>query len=97
MFVFIRKEIALFGLFATASLAAVNSREADPSNFKLYAYGGETIGGYPIFFADGKFNKPIELLFKALAITSSNPSIRTRLCWRQQCVQWRKRSDSCEL
>jgi hypothetical protein len=50
------KELALLGFLATSSFAAViglENRQAEPSNFKLYAYGGDTIGGYPIFYADG--------------------------------------------
>ncbi|PVH92489.1 hypothetical protein DM02DRAFT_733657 [Periconia macrospinosa] len=44
------KGVMIASLFATASLAAV---QAEPSNFKLYAYTGRTIGGSPIFYADG--------------------------------------------
>ncbi|KAF2691772.1 hypothetical protein K458DRAFT_425665 [Lentithecium fluviatile CBS 122367] len=54
--ILLRKEVALVGLLATASLAAVTglrNRQAEPSNFKLYAYSGEVIGGFPIFYADG--------------------------------------------
>lgn len=51
------KGLALVGLFAAASLSAVtapNKRQsAEPSKFKLYAYGGDSIGGYPVFYADG--------------------------------------------
>ncbi|KAJ4288689.1 hypothetical protein N0V90_011926 [Kalmusia sp. IMI 367209] len=53
---FLRKELALVGLLATGSLAAVaglRNRQAEPSSsFKLYAYGGDEIGGYEIFYAD---------------------------------------------
>ena len=50
------KELALLGFLTTSSFAAViglDKRQAEPTSFKLYAYGGNTIGGYPIFFADG--------------------------------------------
>lgn len=50
------KGVVLASLFATASLAAatgLNNRQAEPSNFKLYAYSGDTIGGFPVFYADG--------------------------------------------
>ncbi|KAF2245401.1 hypothetical protein BU26DRAFT_607657 [Trematosphaeria pertusa] len=53
---FLRKALALVGLLATGSLAAVaglKSRQTEPSNFKLYAYGGDEVGGYEIFYADG--------------------------------------------
>lgn len=55
---FLRKALALVGLLATGSLAAVaglKSRQTEPSNFKLYAYGGDEVGGYEIFYADGAF------------------------------------------
>ena len=60
---FILKHVALGWLLATTSLGAVagvRSRQAEPSNFNLYAYGGDTnrgdiIGGFPIFYADGVF------------------------------------------
>ncbi|KAF2123066.1 hypothetical protein BDV96DRAFT_561911 [Lophiotrema nucula] len=50
------KSIPLVGLLATASLAAVTglrSRQTEPSSFNLYAYGGEAIAGFPVFYADG--------------------------------------------
>lgn len=54
---FLRKTFLVIALLATtsfAAVAAVRSRQAEPaSTFKLYAYGGEAIGGYEIFYADG--------------------------------------------
>jgi hypothetical protein len=52
------KVCALVGIFATTPLAAAtgfSKRQAEPSNFKLYAYGSDAIGGYPVFYADGTF------------------------------------------
>ena len=58
------KELSLLGLLATTSAAAavgLDRRQAAPSNFKLYAYAAgydaDTIGGFPIFYADGKLCK----------------------------------------
>jgi hypothetical protein len=57
------KALPILGILATSSFAATlhgfEKRQSQPSNFKLYAYAAgydaDTIGGYPIFYADGKF------------------------------------------
>lgn len=50
---------------ATARPSILQSRASTASNFSLFAYGSDTdsaIGGYPIFYNEGKANAPPSLL-----------------------------------
>ena len=59
------KAFSLLGLYATSSLAGViglGKRQVE-ENFKLYTYASgyddDTIGGFPVFYADGMYSQPL--------------------------------------
>ncbi|KAF1963220.1 hypothetical protein CC80DRAFT_588669 [Byssothecium circinans] len=83
---FLRKELALVSLLATGSLAAVaglRNRQAQPSSsFKLYAYGGDEIGGYEIFYADGlAYTGDSSALTTATEVTAVNLTASSDGVW----------------